>query len=416
MQKAAPTSSQGGARAAPDGAPISPDDIALDSAGQIFLSDRGAAAIHVLEPGVDPDAPTATPTPMVTPTPSSRACVVHGDKVAAPPRIILGETVSVTLTLTADCPGKSGRSGADIVLALDRSGSMEGAKLEAARDAAADLAVLLDVRFHRIGLVSFAEDAELIAPLSHDVLATLDGLDSLSAEGGTNLAAAVRVPADHLAAEGRPDALPVIILLTDGRHTTPGAGDPLFESASAQAAGIRIHTIGLGFDVDADTLRTMAGSDARFHPAPRPSDLFPIYTDILREVVTSLAGRLVIDDLMGADVEYVMGSSSPPAVEAPARLRWGRSLLPSDGITLTYLVRPERVGRVPTNLSAVADYDDGGRYAPPLRLPYPRGGRHRAEPDPDRFGNANSHSRPDPEAAPYAVRGQSRVFLRNPPC
>ncbi len=353
-----------------DGALISPDDIAVDSEGRIYLSDRSAAAVHVLEPGIDPAAPSATPTPIASPTPSSRACIVTGDKIAEPSTVVLGEAVTVTLTLAANCPGRTGHSGADIVLALDRSGSMEGAKLDSAREAAASLAALLDVRFHRIGLVSFASEAALDAPLSHDVLGSLDGLDRLSAEGGTNLASAVAMAADHLNSVGRSDALPVIILLTDGRHTD-GEGDPLGEAARARAAGIRIHTIGLGFDVDADTLRTMAASDARFHPAPRPGDLFPIYADILREVVSSLAGRLEIQDEMGPEVTYLTGSADPPAIESAELLRWGRSFLPADGITLTYRVRPDRLGRLPTNRSAFADYDDGDGLRRRFDFPIP---------------------------------------------
>ena len=389
----------------PGGGPIAPDDIAVDSAGRIFLTDRAAAAIHVFEPGVDPDAPSPTPTPVASPTPSSRACVVEGDKMAAPARIVLGDAVTVTLTLAADCPARSGRSGADIVLAVDRSGSMDGPKMEAAREAAAALAGLLDVRYHRIGLVDFAEESELVAALSHDVVPVLDGLDGLVAEGGTNLAAAIRVAADHLAADGRPDALPVIILLTDGRHTA-GDGDPLSEAARARADGVRIHTIGLGFDVDADTLRTIAASDARFHPAPRPSDLFPIYADILREVVTSLAGRLEIEDQMGPDVTYLPESAEPPAIESFDRLRWGRSLLPADGITLTYRVRPDRTGRLPTNRLAFAEYDDGDGFRRRFDFPIPEVVVIAPSPTPTstRPPTPTPGPTPAPLHLPYAVR------------
>lgn len=385
--------------AGPEGGPIEGDDIAVDGAGRIFVSDRGAAGIHVFEPVAEPEpgTPAATATPSASPTPSDRACAVSGDKVAGPATVVLGRTATVTLTLAADCPGRLVHSGADIVLAIDRSASMAGDKLDAARSAAATLVALLDVRFHRVGLVSFADDAALEAELSHDVVPALDALERVVAEGGTDLAAPVAEAARHLDESGRPDALPVIILLTDGRHTD-GTGDPAAEAARARASGIRIHTIGLGFDVDADLLRAVAGSDARFHAAPRPSDLFPIYADILREVVASLAGRLEIADELGSDVSLVAGSDSPPALTSPGQLRWGRSILPADGITLTYAVRPERLGRVPINRRAFAEFDDGDGVRRRFDFPVPE--VLVIAPSPTATGTATPTPRPTTTPAP----------------
>jgi uncharacterized protein YegL len=75
--------------------------------------------------------------------------------------------------------------------------------------------------------------------------------------------------------------------------------------------------------------------------------------------LSSLAGNLIIDDEMGTDILYVSGSANPAALAEPDRLRWGRSVLPSSGITLTYRILPQRVGLLPTNKQAVASYTDG---------------------------------------------------------
>jgi uncharacterized protein YegL len=87
--------------------------------------------------------------------------------------------------------------------------------------------------------------------------------------------------------------------------------------------------------------------------------------------MSSLAGNVVIDDRMGPLVEYVGGSARPYALAQPRRLRWGRSLLPSSGITLTYAVRPLEVGRVAVNSSAVADYTDADGHRRQFVFPVP---------------------------------------------
>jgi hypothetical protein len=76
----------------------------------------------------------------------------------------------------------------------------------------------------------------------------------------------------------------VMILLTDGVQTgTPG--EELRAAAEVRAAGVRLYTIGLGADVDAATLREMAGDDARYHFAPDSADLARIYAEIASDIL-----------------------------------------------------------------------------------------------------------------------------------
>ena len=49
-------------------------------------------------------------------------------------------------------------------------------------------------------------------------------------------------------------------------------------------------------------------------------------------------------DALTDGVAYIDDSAQPRALESVNRLRWGRSILPSSGLTLTYRVRPERAG------------------------------------------------------------------------
>jgi uncharacterized protein YegL len=260
--------------------------------------------------------------------------------------------------------------GADIVLAVDRSASMEGANMAAARAAARSFVELLDVRYHRVALVSFAGDAALNVPLTDNVAATIDGLATLAPQGETNLVAALSASAEHLDAVGRSDALGVIVLLTDGRHNV-GTGDPSAVAAEARSRGIQIYTIGLGAQSDSALLKSMAGRDDHYFAAPAPTELFPIYSQILRVVMDSLAGNLIVDDVLGAGMEVVAGSVRPDGLEARNRVRWGRSILPSSGITLTFEVRPSLVGRQAVSASSRADYTDGDGVRRTFEFPQP---------------------------------------------
>jgi Mg-chelatase subunit ChlD len=353
-----------------EGKALSADDAVLDGSGRILVSDLRTRRIHVFAP--DPDAPPdePTPTPGPSPTPSDGACVVRGDKSALPSRLALGEAVTVTVGLAADCPPRTRLAGADIVLVLDRSGSMYGEPLAKAKEAATAFAGFLDVRVHRAAVVSFAAFATLETSLTDDTAALVRAIDGPEADGGTNLAAALQLAAAHLDAEGRADALPVIVLLTDGEQTE-GQADPLETAADLRARGMQLYTVGLGSLIDADALRAMAGDPARYFEAPTPDELFPIYREVLRLVVTSLAGNLIVDDTLASDQPYVAGSARPPALEQPGRLRWGRSLLPAGGITLTYRVRPQRAGLQPVGEAVELRYTDADGLERRAWLPPP---------------------------------------------
>lgn len=339
-----------------DGRVLEATDIEVAPDGRLYVGDAAKRALYVFAPATTVPTPPTGPPP-ATATPSARSCTVRGDKRAAPERVVLGHTTTVTLSLAADCPDTARVIGADIVLVIDRSGSMQGAKLASARAAARAFAEMLDVRYHRLGLASFSDDASVDVPLTDNLPAVIDGLAALRAEGGTDLAAALGRARANLEQFGRSEALPVVVLLSDGRNNDE-APDPLPLARDARSWGVQIYTVGLGGDADAALLREIAGRPEAYFDAPSPSELFPVYGEILRVVLSSLAGNLIVDDPIGETMSYVPGSARPSALVSDDRLRWGRSVLPSSGITLTYELLPERTGCWPTNRGAMADFTD----------------------------------------------------------
>ena len=112
----------------------------------------------------------ATPTeaPPETPTAVPPSCAVAGDKVVSPTRIMLGDQATITLSLRPDCEGVS-LLDADVMIVIDRSGSMtnEG-KLAAAKAAASRFVDILDPALVRIGLLTFTGDVDFRVRLTRD--------------------------------------------------------------------------------------------------------------------------------------------------------------------------------------------------------------------------------------------------------
>ena len=138
--------------------------------------------------------------------------------------------------------------GADVVVALDLSHSMEARDVRPDRLRAAkrEIATLLEaLEGSSMGLVAFAGEARVVSPLSTD----LDGLVSMVETAGTtdlsapgsDIGAGVALSARLLRRPGdRPRA---VVLVTDGENLS---GDPMAGADAARKAGARLFTIGVG--------------------------------------------------------------------------------------------------------------------------------------------------------------------------
>ena len=338
---------------------VMPMDLAAAADGRLYLLDRVSRSIFVYDAELDE---TPTPTPSATEPPP---CTVQGDKVASPTRVELGQSVDLALDISIDC--REGRArDADIVLILDRSNSMSGDKLEKAVSAAASFVSGLDLTRHRVGLVSFSDLVTLNQGLTRNQNDLLGALGGLQSDGRTDIASALARAIEHLGEAGRPDALPVILLLTDGNPSRPGQPyvDTFRFGAQARARGVLVYTIGLGDDVDDQLLTAVAGGAERYFFAPQADDLAAIYRQLSEAVGEVVATDLQLIDLMGPDVRYVDASAQPsPANADPTQITWNVPAVPVEGLRFTYRILPQRTGLLPTNISAIAEYTaEGQRY------------------------------------------------------
>ncbi len=152
-------------------------------------------------------------------------------------------------------------AGIDIVIGLDLSSSMRArdlgdqrSRLDVARDAARRF-VAARPR-DRVGIVTFARFADLVAPPTTDheaLVAWLDGIAPVAADGpedATGIGTALARMVDALRT-GAPRGDRVAVLLTDGEENVARAGvsgaiEPLHAAQWARSMGVRLFVVQIG--------------------------------------------------------------------------------------------------------------------------------------------------------------------------
>jgi Ca-activated chloride channel family protein len=151
--------------------------------------------------------------------------------------------------------------GRDILLAVDTSKSMLANdvvpnRLTRAKLAAEDL--IHAMPGDRFGLIAFAGEAEVEAPLTLDSPNVLEALAKLNTNtverGGTNFAAAIRGAVQALGKQ--PGTYRALVLFTDGEELDE---DGLTVAKDAAKSGIRIFTVGVGSS-EGSTIPAESGS------------------------------------------------------------------------------------------------------------------------------------------------------------
>jgi Ca-activated chloride channel family protein len=147
------------------------------------------------------------------------------------------------------------RSGADVMLVLDVSGSMAATDLQPTRLGAATSAARQFIDSlpdgARVGVVSFSQGANLVAPLSSDKTRAEAALQRLTPNGGTAIgdglnAALTQLSQSSSSAQGDQGQEPggLVILLSDGESNF--GQSPASVAAKASQQGVRVDTVGIG--------------------------------------------------------------------------------------------------------------------------------------------------------------------------
>lgn len=110
--------------------------------------------------------------------------------------------------------GESSTLAPDVFLVIDESGSMGGV-LNDAQDAAKNLVDKLASEV-QIGVVEYDNSANVVEGLTTDHSSVKDGIDSISAGGGTSMTSGVTKAGSRLKSNAREDSRNFVIVLGDG--------------------------------------------------------------------------------------------------------------------------------------------------------------------------------------------------------
>ncbi|MBC8611915.1 VWA domain-containing protein [Massilimaliae timonensis] len=245
--------------------------------------------------------------------------ITNSNKQINVDRIDCDGTLRVTLALSAS-PDIS-TNPTDIVLVLDRSGSMAGSPLANMKAGAKTFIDIIDEATDsaqdgnigsgsRIGIVSFSDTAVANTQLITSVDTLKDAVDSLTAGGSTNHADAFQQATqlfDPLSANAK-----VIVMFTDGKTTSGVPPAPI--AAAARASGVIIYCIGLiGLDgIDINVLNDWATDPDASHVAvtPNDEDLEQLFKDLAANISKTGATDIVIDEIVNSD--FTITSLTPP--------------------------------------------------------------------------------------------------------
>ncbi|QUR66556.1 VIT domain-containing protein [Mycobacterium spongiae] len=166
-----------------------------------------------------------------------------------------------TWSVTLVPPAETSTAPRDVVVVLDRSGSMGGWKMVAARRAAGRIVDMLDTvdRFcvlafdHQIDTPA-AMPAGLVEGSDRNRFAAASWLGTLTSRGGTEMAAPLRTAVEMLTASGE-DRQASVVLVTDGQIT---GEDHLLATLAPAIGRTHVYCVGIDRAVNAGFLDRLA--------------------------------------------------------------------------------------------------------------------------------------------------------------
>ena len=193
----------------------------------------------------------------------------------------------------------------NVVLALDVSGSMRGAPLAAAKDAAIQFIEEMPAGVE-IAVVSFGDTPALAAEFTSDKATLLSAVSLLSARGETALYDGLASAAALLSSEAEEGR--TIVLLSDGGDTV-SAGSLDDAVATLEGLGATLFAVELQSpENDSEALLSLASAaDGSVIPADDPAALEALFGQIASELLSSY--RLV----------FTSGEFGPAALEVEVR-------------------------------------------------------------------------------------------------
>jgi Ca-activated chloride channel family protein len=218
------------------------------------------------ETGPKPVVPISVPPPMPVVSGANGLVSITGRLSQAMVYSGGNGTVSLALDMTAaeiPVPESGVIRHADLVIVLDRSGSMEGQKIRDAKRAIHELIANLGPK-DRLALISYSDNVightGLVSPTESNLAMFRSVVDGIQAHGSTNLGGGLQTGIDLLRSAGSTGNQRKIILISDGLAnrgiTDPNALGQM--AASAVRNEFSISTVGVGLEFNENLMTLLA--------------------------------------------------------------------------------------------------------------------------------------------------------------
>lgn len=243
---------------------------------EAFLLDK-PQQLKALEYGFRPADPSI---PLTAPLDAE-----HGVDIAQPKTIL--EIPSAAVITGIEALWRQNKKPVDLVVVMDISGSMRGDKITTARSSLMQFVGKLDEN-DRLQIDLFNDQISTLTPLSpigEKRQQVIDSVSGIFEQNNTSLYDAVLHAYDGLEAEGNPDHIRAIVVLSDGEDTASLATlDDVIQKvqASEEEGGnaIKVFTIAFGDDADADILKQIAEPGGGKQYDSSPETIQKIYDEI----------------------------------------------------------------------------------------------------------------------------------------
>lgn len=266
----------------------------------------------------------------------------------------------------------SPRAPLDLALVIDRSGSMSGHPLEAARESA--IRIVNGLRADdRVSVVAFDSHIEVVQPLTtvtdrEDLIRRIKGID---ARGSTDLFGGWEEAVKQLAPFTRKDRIARVILLSDGQANQGLVNEQeIFARVTkAAGAGITTSTVGLGHGFNESLMTGMAtAGEGVANFGQTADDLDEAFEEQFAILSNSFLRQVKVSVQGGSDVQArLVGEILENGVARSRKLGtlpWDASLVAVVELKIGAGAKPDALAAV--NFEAVTKEGEAVKFGPEL--------------------------------------------------
>ena len=227
-----------------------------------------------------------------------------------------------------------------VALVIDTSGSMAGAPMAAAQQAATDF--INQARPEdRIAIIGFSDTVQVLSGFTNNKDSLNATIAALVADGETAFNDAVIQGIALFDQPGADNLLPNMIVLTDGEDT---ASTSTLEEAVAAVDGSDVRTFGVALespDFNPEPVEQVAtAGGGLFLTTPDPEQLSALYSDIESEISNTLVARFQSPVFTPGDVDFEVGYQGLTSSQTFAVSGFATTTTQAEGSSTTTTLAP----------------------------------------------------------------------------